>query len=242
MIDYHCHLDLYKNPLMVFNEVKKRKTDVLAVTTSPKAYLKASQYFYGAENVKVALGFHPELVMQRYAERQLFFDKLSECKFVGEIGVDGKNRNEISIQKGLFIDILKEAEKCNGRVMSIHSRAAIKDVLSSIEREVRKSIPVLHWFTGTKKELEWALSIGCWFSINPRMCQTKSGREIISMIPTTKIVPETDAPFTMKQNSPYMPWDSTVVDFLTELNGMNQSEIEQIINQNVINIEGSCIN
>lgn len=57
---------------MVFNDVKKHKIDVLAVTTSPKAYLKASQYFYGAKNVRVALGFHPELVMQRHAERQLF--------------------------------------------------------------------------------------------------------------------------------------------------------------------------
>ena len=155
--------------------------------------------------------------------------------------MDGKNRSEISIQKRLFIDILKEAEKCNGRVISIHSRAAIRDVLSSIEREVRKSIPVLHWFTGTKKELEWALSIGCWFSINPRMCQTKSGREIISMIPIAKIVSETDAPFTMKQDIPYMPWDTTVVEFLAELNGMNQSEIEKIINQNAISIEGNCI-
>ncbi len=237
MIDYHCHLDLYKNPISVFNEVKKRKTDVFAVTTSPKAYLKTSQYFGGAENVRVALGFHPELVVQRYTERQLFFEHLSKCKYIGEIGIDGKNRNEISIQKGLFIDILKEAEKYNGRIMSIHSRGAIKDVLTSIESEVQKSIPVLHWFTGTKKELEWALSIGCWFSINPRMCQTKSGREIISLIPLSKIVPETDAPFTMKNSIPYMPWDTTVVDYLSELNGITQFEIERIMGQNIKSIE-----
>ena len=40
MIDFHCHLDLYKNPLAVFDEVKQRNVKVLAVTTSPRAYLK----------------------------------------------------------------------------------------------------------------------------------------------------------------------------------------------------------
>ena len=45
MIDFHCHLDLYENPMKVFAEVKKRKTEVLAVTTSPRAYVKTAQYF-----------------------------------------------------------------------------------------------------------------------------------------------------------------------------------------------------
>lgn len=44
MIDYHCHLDLYPNPLKIFDEVKSKEVDVLAVTTSPRAYIKTSQY------------------------------------------------------------------------------------------------------------------------------------------------------------------------------------------------------
>ena len=64
MIDFHCHLDLYADPLKLFDEVKRRKTEVLAVTTSPRAFIKTSQYFRGANNVRVALGFHPELVKQ----------------------------------------------------------------------------------------------------------------------------------------------------------------------------------
>lgn len=68
MIDFHCHLDLYKNPLAVLNEVNNRKVEVLAVTTSPRAYLKSSQYFNNFNNVRVALGFHPELVANRRNE------------------------------------------------------------------------------------------------------------------------------------------------------------------------------
>ena len=89
MIDFHCHLDLYADPMKIFYEVKSRKTEVLAVTTSPRAYIKTSQYFRGLDNVRVALGFHPELVKQRSSEKELFFEQMKSIKFIGEIGIDG---------------------------------------------------------------------------------------------------------------------------------------------------------
>ena len=89
MIDFHCHLDLYADPMKIFDEVKRRKTEVLAVTTSPRAFVKTLQYFRGANNVRVALGFHPELVKQRPLEKGLFFEQMSSVRFVGEIGIDG---------------------------------------------------------------------------------------------------------------------------------------------------------
>ena len=67
------------------------------------------------------------------------------------------------------------------------------------------------------------------------------GLQLFRDLRRAHVKPTEDAPFTMKQNIPYMPWDSTVVEFLAELNGMNQSEIEKIMNQNAISIEGSCI-
>ena len=73
MIDFHCHLDLYHAPMKIFTEVQKRRDFVLAVTTSPKAYQKTSYYFRGTDTVKVALGFHPELVAQRIEEKELFW-------------------------------------------------------------------------------------------------------------------------------------------------------------------------
>ena len=96
MIDFHCHLDLYKNPLAVFEEVKKRKVRVLAVTTSPRAYLKSLQYFGNTDDVNVALGFHPELVADRRSEIELFMEQLSNCRYIGEVGVDGTARNQYS--------------------------------------------------------------------------------------------------------------------------------------------------
>ena len=175
MIDFHCHLDLYKNPMTIFDEVKRRKVRVLAVTTSPRAYLKTSQYFNNTDCVSVALGFHPELVVDRKNEVNLFMEQVPKCKYIGEVGIDGtgRNRNTYSMQKRFFYDMLCEAEKHHGRIISIHSRCAVKDVLECIEKCLNKNVPIMHWFTGNVKELQRALSLGCWFSINPKMCYSK---------------------------------------------------------------------
>lgn len=229
MIDYHCHLDLYRNPMDIFSEAKHRNTEVLAVTTSPRAYLKAKQYFVGAPSIHVALGFHPELVSSRIQEHPLFFDSVKECKFIGEVGLDasGKNKNSFDVQKRFFIDVLQAAESNGGKIISIHSRASTKETIDCIEQSVSLSTPVLHWFTGNIKEVERALDLGCWFSINPRMLSTKSGNAIIKSVPLSRVLPETDAPFVVKNWAPYMPWDVTVTNQLATMYGIPVKEMER---------------
>lgn len=235
MIDFHCHLDLYKNPLDIFNEAKKQNIFILAVTTSPKAYLKTSKYFQGADNIIVSLGFHPELVGERINEKDLFLQLLPKCRFVGEIGMDGTGKNKITLalQASFFKDAVCEMEREGNKIISIHSRGAVKEVLSTLEKTVSTCIPILHWFTGTVKEMEHALSIGCWFSVNPKMCHTKSGQDIIKKVPIERIVPETDGPFAQHDNIPYMPWDTTVLHHIAAVHGILISEIKDIMHENL---------
>lgn len=238
MIDFHCHLDLYKNPLTVFDEVKQRNVKVLAVTTSPRAYLKTSQYFNNTDNVSVALGFHPELVTDRRSEIDLFMEQIPRCRYIGEVGIDGtsRNRHSYSEQRNFFYDALIEAEKHDGRIISIHSRCATKDVLECIEKSLNKNVPIMHWFTGNIKELQRALSLGCWFSVNPKMCYSKTGRDIIMQIPLNKILPETDAPFTEKNGMLYMPWNTEVIEFLAVQYGKPIIEIKNQMEKNLLEI------
>lgn len=238
MIDFHCHLDLYKNPLAVFDEVKQRNVKVLAVTTSPRAYLKTSQYFNNTDNVRVALGFHPELVADRRNEIDLFMEQISKSRYIGEVGIDGtsRNRHSYSVQKTFFYSALSEAEKHHGRIISIHSRCAVKDVLECIEKTFDKNVPIMHWFTGNIKELQKALSLGCWFSINPKMCYSKAGRDIIMQMPLNKILPETDAPFTEKNGMLYMPWDMDVIEFLAVQYERSIIEIKKQMENNLLEV------
>ncbi len=240
MIDYHCHLDLYPNPLKMFDEVKSKKADVLAVTTSPRAYIKTSQYFSDSEKVRVAVGFHPELVALRQNEWTLFMQTVKNCRYIGEIGIEGSRRfrDSLDIQTTFFREALIEAEKEPGHIISIHSRGATKQVLTSIERTKKNYKPVLHWFMGNIKEVEWAIELGCWFSVNPKMCESKHGQNIINRIPRNRILPETDAPFVMLKNRPYYPWDETVPKYIAEINNTSLESVLAMLNDNLKNLEG----
>lgn len=236
MIDFHCHLDLYADPMKVFAEVNRRKMEVLAVTTSPRAFVKTSHYFRGSDNVRVALGFHPELIEQRSLEKELFFEQMRSVQFLGEIGIDGSQRAKQSISEQIefFDEVVHIAANYNrGMVLSIHSRGAVKEVLKIIEKYTGEFVPVLHWFTGSVKDTEKAIKLGCWFSVNPNMCFTASGKKVISCIPLERVLPETDAPFTQKDGVPYMPWDTTVTSYMAKENNMTFDKMNELLHRNL---------
>ena len=235
MIDFHCHLDLYTDPMKIFDEVKRRKTEVLAVTTSPRAFVKTSQYFRGTKNVRVALGFHPELVKQRSSEKELFFEQMRSTRFLGEIGIDGSQRAKQSLSEQIefFDEVVHTAAVYGGKVLSIHSRGAVKEVLQILEKYEGEYVPILHWFTGSVRDAKKAIKLGCWFSVNPNMCFTSSGKEVIDCIPLDRILPETDAPFTQKEGVPYMPWDTTVTLYIAKEKSMEFDDMNELLHRNL---------
>ncbi|TCU79431.1 TatD DNase family protein [Tissierella praeacuta] len=236
MIDMHCHLDLYKNPIALLPEVQRRCKFVLAVTTSPRAWQKTKQVFAGIDCIQVALGLHPEILSSKMNEIDMLLSNIRYCKYIGEVGIDGSEQYKSSFltQKDLFREVALTAEKCGGKIISIHSRNAAKDVLDIIESNMATSIPILHWFSGTMEEVQRANALGCWFSVSPAMLSSKKGKNLVSKMPLSRILPETDAPFTEKRGAPYMPWEaSDVIDTLKEIFQLNATQIENEFNSNV---------
>jgi len=229
MIDLHCHLDLYKDPISLLPEVKRRCKYVLAVTTSPRAWQKTKQVFAGVDCIQVALGLHPEVLSSKMNEVDLLLSSIRHCKYIGEVGIDGSEQYKTSYQaqKDLFREVARTAEKCGGRIISIHSRNAAKDVLDIIESDVVASVPILHWFSGTMKELERANELDCWFSVSPAMLSGRKGKSLVSQMPLSRILPETDAPFTERRGVPYMPWEAfEIIDTLKDIFYLDAEQIK----------------
>ena len=237
MIDLHCHLDLYKDPISLLPEIKRRCTYVLAVTTSPRAWAKAKQVFAGADCVHVALGLHPEILSSKTNEIDMLLSNICHCKYIGEVGIDGSEQYKAShqAQERLFREIVRTAEKCGGRIISIHSRNATKAVLDIIESNVVTSVPILHWFSGTTEELVRANALGCWFSVSPAMLSGKKGKSLVSKMPLSRILPETDAPFTEKRGVPYMPWEA--FEIIEALKDIFRLDEEQVRKELIVNVK-----
>ena len=199
MYDMHCHLDLMPNMQMVAEQALKRDINILTMTTTPKAYKKEIAILKNYTNIRVALGLHPQLIKERYAEVELVEQYIEKANYIGEIGLDFGKQYYSSKQKQIdvFDKIIKWSSELGNKVISIHSVKADRFVVDMIEKSgcYKNNICILHWFSGTSKQLQRAIEMGCYFSVNYKMLDSDNGRKLLSKIPPNRIVLEPDAPF-----------------------------------------------
>ena len=236
MIDFHCHLDLYRHPAVAVEDADKAGVYVLFVTTTPRAWPGARVMARGRQRIRVALGLHPELSRERLNELPLFEEFGNETKYFGEIGLDGSPqfREFQKEQVKVFRTILDAATNMGGKILSIHSRRATEQVLNTLVTYPSAGIPILHWFSGSKSQLRRAVELGCWFSCGPAMLRFAKGRAIAKEIPRGRMLTETDGPFAFLGSRPLQPADSWLaVESLREIWDIEREEAVSILRGNL---------
>lgn len=210
MIDFHSHLDLFPDPVAVARECQRRNVGVLSVTTTPSAWLGTSRLAKGTSAIRTALGLHPQLAQERRGELALFDRHLAETRFVGEVGLDGSPefKGSWSDQEHVFKHVLQSCRDAGGKLISVHSRRATSAVLDLLEQHDDSGVLIMHWFSGSQKELDRAVDLNCWFSVGPAMLAGAKGRALVSRMPADRILLETDGPFAQTSGAPLNPWDS----------------------------------
>jgi TatD DNase family protein len=217
-LDTHCHLDECRDPDGSVRHADQAGIVILAVTESPDGYQRMKTAFGGRSHVRIALGLHP-MAMPALGRRAVeqFLRILPDADYVGEVGLDfsrtdpGMRRQQVRV----FEEILA-APSARSSLWSVHSRRAGAEV---IERLEGARVPaILHWFTGTKAEVERASASGLFFSVNAAMVGSARGRSLIEAMPVDRVLTETDAPYVETANGRRDPSDVIgVVDALARL-------------------------
>ena len=230
LIDFHCHLDLYDNPQAVVSACGDSNY-ILSVTTTPKAWFGTKRLAENHKRIQTALGLHPQIAHERYKELDLFDLLINETKYIGEIGLDGSSSLSAhqNIQSKVFKHILRKANSSSPKILTIHSLNAVGATLDGLDAYFHNGIPVLHWYTGSDKDLKRAIDRGCWFSINQRMLSSDRGRSLVSQIPKDRILTETDGPFITHKNQPIQP--ASVMPVIKRLGDLWQQPQEVVIAQ-----------
>jgi TatD DNase family protein len=236
LIDFHCHVDLFPDPLAVLSGIEERNLYVLAVTTTPKSWKGTRRLIGQRKRVRVALGLHPELAGERAGELPLFEHFLQEAEYVGEIGLDGSAhvKGSFGVQERVLLKILQLCRSAGGRIMSLHTRRAANDVLDLLAAHQGAGTPILHWFSGTLSQLERANGLGCWYSVGPKMLGSTKGRGLAAAMPKDRVLTETDSPFAKDGSKPLMPWEvSKTYPVLAEMWNCSEVEVEQQLRNNL---------
>lgn len=236
MIDFHCHLDLYPSPRAVRDECVKRGLHALSVTTTPSAWKGTSALSADTPYIRTGLGLHPQLAQERQNELPLFDSLLPETRYVGEIGLDGavEFRSHWQSQILVFERILAKCRAAGGRIMSLHSRRASGAVLDYLEKYPGAGTPVLHWFSGSLRDLDRAIKLGCWFSMGPAMLASKKGLSLAARTPRDHVLTESDGPFAQLEGEAIMPWQvENATQVLSQIWSLSPAEAEQNIHRNL---------
>lgn len=237
MIDFHAHLDLYPDPYEVVRDCSAQGIYVLSVTTTPSAWKGTSALAVPGSRVHTALGLHPQIAHQRRSELDLFDTYLPDTPYVGEIGLDAtpEFKKHWADQFAVFDHILQACTRVGGRTMSIHSRRATSAVLDRLEAFPNAGLPILHWFSGNRRDLERAISLKCWFSVGPVMLLATKSRDLVSYMPRERILTETDGPFAQVDGRSAMPWDAQRA--VTQLAALWKIQLEDVEQQLCSNLQ-----
>ena len=242
-VDYHCHLDLYKDYEAQFRKCNERRIATLAVTTTPRAWPRNKELASGSKMVRVGLGIHPQLVGTNYRQELALFEQhLNETRYIGEIGLDAgpSHYKTYQNQKIVFEAVIKLCAQSKGKILSVHSVRADRDILCLLEKHLAgtDNRMVMHWFSGTASDLKKHVEIGCSFSVNRAMLVSEHGKALIAAMPTQLILTETDGPFIQTGPRPSLSMDvSQTTRVLGELLRLSTDETQTLIRNNLTALE-----
>lgn len=229
MIDVHCHFDLAEDPIKYISENEKNKLITIGMTNLPSHFNMGMMHVRKYRYIRLALGLHPLRAEEHAIEYSLFKKHIDDTSYIGEVGLDfskeGIKTKDIQIKSFEFI-----LDTINGKnkILSLHSRGAeeyLFDMLSTTSNNA-----IFHWYSGGISTLKRITESKYYFSVNSAMCKSNNGKKIISVIPKELILTETDYPFINNSSIIY------VTKYLSELWGVSELEVKQIIKNNFNNL------
>lgn len=233
MIDSHCHIDLYKQPLEIAKACERQQICTVAVTHLPSHFQQAELHLKGFHYVRAALGLHPLSVNDHGPELMLFHRLAGEARLIGEIGLDFSSAMiPTKVLQEESFDLVLEAIRGKSPLITLHSRCAEDAVLSHLRRTgVERAI--FHWFSGTKPQLVRVLDDGHFVSINAAMVTTTKWSDLIRFVPKNRVLTESDGPFARYQGRPTEPSSvSAVLRWLAEKWSDSPVEVEKRVRRN----------
>lgn len=206
LFDMHCHLGFADNAAELAAALAADGGGALSATVEPAEFVRMSQALADEPAVRVGLGLHPWWLDEGCCGEEdvaRCVELAREARFVAEIGLDFGKRREASrgVQLDAFRRICAVAGETGGKVLSLHAVGAAAEVLDLLEETGCLALGgdgscacILHWYSGPSDQLQRAVRLGCFFSINARMLQTRRGREYARILPADRLLLETDLP------------------------------------------------
>ena len=237
LFDMHCHLGFCEDAAQAARELAAAGVAAFSNTVTLAEFAAQQVALAGAANVRVGCGLHPWWVGEdAAADLDALCAAVERQRFVGEVGLDFSPAR-VATRQAQMAALSQVADVCGrtgGKVVSLHAVRAVDDVLDVLEgagalAEAAGNACIIHWFSGTSDQLTRARRLGAFFSVNPRMLQSKRGRAYAQAIPGNRLLLETDLPAQAGA-----PWDAERV---RQLLGQTARQLAELRGEDVADLQ-----
>ncbi len=244
-IDTHAHLADSE-----FNEdrnevIQRAKTaglgKIVLIGCDVEGAKRTLKLAYTDDMFDVAIGFHPEGVLEDRDEASMFeLMKDPKVKLIGEIGLDfywDKDPEHHKLQEALFIKQINWANQLN-KPISIHMRDASKKTYDLLKTHLVKRGGVMHCYSGSVEMAREFIKLGFYISLAGPVTFKNAHipKDVAREIPLEWLLIETDSPYLAphplrgkRNESSYVVETAKVI---ADLRGMPLEDLESSLEAN----------
>lgn len=199
MYDSHIHLSdisYEKDLIHILRGMEKMRIKACCVSMNFSNSKTTLEIAKQSKLVLPFIGIHPENANDDLDQMlSLIQENINIITGIGEIGLDPTYVNsgeDKKNQKKVFESLLAVAEKYQ-KPISIHSRKSLDDIFEVMTSYKTKKA-LLHWFDGSKKQLQKAMDMDFFVSYGPVMVYANDKQALLGKTNEDKILVETDGP------------------------------------------------
>jgi len=241
LYDAHIHLSdtEYEHDIpLILNCMKRLCIKACCVSMDYTSSKKTLELGKQSNFILPFIGVHPEKAQDGVESTFKLIDENNETiSGIGEIGLDSTYTNsdeEFGKQEEVFKTQLSYAEKF-GKPVSIHSRKTLDQILEILPSYKVPSV-LLHWFDGSKKQLQQAMDLDCYVSFGPVTVYSKDKQVLLSKANKDKILAETDGPVRFSRcfenKTAQIDFIPSIVFCASKVLHVNYDELCDVIEQN----------
>ena len=241
LYDSHIHLSdtEYEHEIpLIMNCMKRLCIKACCVSMDYSSSTKTLELGEQSDLILPFIGVHPEKAQNDTDSVFKLIDENNEnISGIGEIGLDTTYTNsdeEFKKQEEVFKTHLSYAEKF-GKPVSIHSRKTLDQILEILPSYKIPSV-LLHWFDGSKKQLQKAMDLECYVSFGPVMVYSQDKQVLLSKANRDRILVETDGPVRFSRcfenKTAQIDFVPSIVFCASKVLHMNYDELCNVIEQN----------
>jgi len=241
LYDAHIHLSdaEYEHDIpLIMNCMKRLCIKACCVSMDYTTSKKTLELGKQSDFILPFIGVHPEKAQDGVESTFKLIDENNETiSGIGEIGLDHTYTNsdeEFQKQEEVFKTQLSYAEKFR-KPVSIHSRKTLDQILEILPSYKVPSV-LLHWFDGSKKQLQQAMDLDCYVSFGPVTVYSKDKQVLLSKANKDKILVETDGPVRFSRcfenKTAQIDFIPSIVFCASKVLHVNYDELCDVIEQN----------